>query len=183
MKIVNEDIWTHLNDGPSTIICFTSNGVVKKNGEGVMGKGNALEAATYFPSLPQKLGAMLSTHENIPFVWRGLSASGTLIGSFPSKPAEMYVGSEEEAEWRVCRHMRGRFKYPTTVPGWACRSSLELIRNSASRMALIADRNNVSTVRIPFPGIGNGELTFDEVKEVLLEVLDDNPKFFFHTKE
>lgn len=56
MKEAFGNIWDHWNaDG----ICITTNGVVKDNGELVMGKGIALEARLRYPFLPSKLGALV----------------------------------------------------------------------------------------------------------------------------
>lgn len=58
------DLWIFL-ESPNSIGCITTNGMVKKNGECVMGRGCAQEAKRKFPNLPKKLGAMISTSGNV----------------------------------------------------------------------------------------------------------------------
>jgi len=50
------------------IICVTTNGVVKSNGELVMGKGVALQAKQRYPILAKRLGNMVSLYENKPYL-------------------------------------------------------------------------------------------------------------------
>jgi hypothetical protein len=50
------DIWDYLDKG---WIVIPTNGIVKKNGEAVMGGGLALDAALRFGSLPGELGSRL----------------------------------------------------------------------------------------------------------------------------
>ena len=45
------DLWKQNN-----IVCITTNGFVKKSGEGVLGRGNALAMARTIPTLPKLLG-------------------------------------------------------------------------------------------------------------------------------
>jgi len=58
------DIWKTDCD----IICVTTNGVVKSNGELVMGKGIALQAKQRYPKLAYRLGNMVSLYENKPYL-------------------------------------------------------------------------------------------------------------------
>ena len=53
MKEVKGDIWKSDCD----IIAITTNGVVKKNGELVMGRGIASQAKQRYPDIPKILGA------------------------------------------------------------------------------------------------------------------------------
>lgn len=50
---------------PGYKLCITTNGFIKKNGEGVMGAGCAKEAAKLEPSLPALLGAALEHYGNV----------------------------------------------------------------------------------------------------------------------
>lgn len=50
---------------PGYKICITTNGYVKKNGEGVMGAGCAKEAAAIEADLPRLLGQSLKTRRNV----------------------------------------------------------------------------------------------------------------------
>lgn len=46
-------------------ILITTNGSIKKDGSGVMGRGNALEAAMKYPDLPKLLGFSLQRRGNV----------------------------------------------------------------------------------------------------------------------
>lgn len=59
---VNRDIWTYHADGNYVVI--PTNGTVKKNGEAVMGRGLAFQAAWRFSNLSQVLGTHLLSGGN-----------------------------------------------------------------------------------------------------------------------
>lgn len=52
-----------------TIICITTNGFLKQNGEAVMGRGIAFQAAHYFPEMPELLGEHIRKHGNVPTIF------------------------------------------------------------------------------------------------------------------
>lgn len=59
---------------------ITTNGFVKSNGQCVMGRGCAREAAEQFPRLPKQLGDMIGIHGNRVFYFREYD-----LFSFPVK--------------------------------------------------------------------------------------------------
>lgn len=63
MQILNKNLWEIYEEGE--IICITTNGSLKKNGEAVMGAGCAKEAAAKFPWLPKALGEHLVINGNV----------------------------------------------------------------------------------------------------------------------
>lgn len=64
MQIVYRDLWDiYFNDGD--LICITTNGTVKKNGEAVMGAGCAKDCTKHYPWFPAALGSFLSEHANV----------------------------------------------------------------------------------------------------------------------
>lgn len=74
-------------------ICFTSNGILDKNGCLVMGAGIAKEFKKMFPLLPEKIGSLLRLHGNhvIHTTYDSFN-----ICSFPTKihwkgPSEMWL--------------------------------------------------------------------------------------------
>lgn len=58
------NIWDY---APSGWIVIPTNGIVKLNGEAVMGAGLALQAAERFPALPKKLGERLKKSNEVQF--------------------------------------------------------------------------------------------------------------------
>jgi len=75
------DIFNYV--GAVDAICVTTNGVVKHNGELVMGAGIAKQFAEYMPQLPKLLGNKVSTYGNN--VYHVGHADCTAILSFPTK--------------------------------------------------------------------------------------------------
>lgn len=73
---INGNFWEY----PAQYYCVTTNGIVKNNGELVMGAGIALEAKNRFPQLPQRLGKLVSIFGNKAFFLQDLR-----IISFPTK--------------------------------------------------------------------------------------------------
>jgi len=59
------DLWEKHAEGKPIVI--TTNGVVRRDGRAVMGRGIALQAADRFPHLPKLLGVMLDNRQNHVF--------------------------------------------------------------------------------------------------------------------
>lgn len=77
---VTGNLWTF----PADVRCITTNGFVKKNGECVMGRGCAREAAKKLPQLPKLLGDFIKNNGN-HVGWLYGSTHGDIIFSFPVK--------------------------------------------------------------------------------------------------
>lgn len=67
MREIKGDLWKFHDEGHW--VCVTTNGVVKPNGELVMGKGVALEAAKRAPELPAWAGAIVESYGNHAFAY------------------------------------------------------------------------------------------------------------------
>lgn len=65
-----------------SIFCITTNGIVKSNGELVMGAGVALEAKKRYPNLPYFIGLHVREKGNIPGIFNYYKET---IISFPTK--------------------------------------------------------------------------------------------------
>jgi O-acetyl-ADP-ribose deacetylase (regulator of RNase III) len=89
MKEAIGNIWSTI--GMVDALCVTTNGIVKPNGELVMGAGIALAAAKKFSSLQVILGAHIRIHGNSPCA--ALVTQGTAIVSFPTKNDYRYKSS------------------------------------------------------------------------------------------
>lgn len=64
MQYVNGNLW---NFHPASPVCITTNGIIKKNGQLVMGAGIALQAKMQFPNLPYKLANLVRDYGNHVF--------------------------------------------------------------------------------------------------------------------
>ena len=67
----------------ATHYCVTTNGIIKSNGELVMGAGIALQAKQRFPELPRLFAKHVKARGNTPCAIR--HASGKYYVSFPTK--------------------------------------------------------------------------------------------------
>lgn len=76
-------IWLHFMV-PDHFVCITTNGTVKKNGEAVMGRGNARQATICIQGMTKLLGAYLNKNGNVPGVLPVLGDSTPII-VFPVK--------------------------------------------------------------------------------------------------
>lgn len=73
------NIWTVEADAT----CVTTNGIVKRNGEAVMGAGIALQAKNRYPNLPMQLAKRLLLFGNHVFIIT--QPDGRNIATFPTK--------------------------------------------------------------------------------------------------
>lgn len=60
---IKADLWTF--HAAKNLICITTNGMVKKNGEAVMGRGCAAQMKERYPDFPKKLGDRLKEYGNV----------------------------------------------------------------------------------------------------------------------
>lgn len=112
MKELTGNLWRYYN-APQHIICVTTNGYVKKDGHGVMGRGCANEARFRIPGITKLLGAHIQTNGNV---------AGYLLPNviaFPVKhnwyePADMEL-IRKSARWLgniACHHPEFSFILP-----------------------------------------------------------------------
>jgi hypothetical protein len=69
MKHVKGDIWPYYME-TGHVVCITTNGFVKKNGDAVMGRGNALEATRQIPGVASTLGSRIRKEGNVAGLMR-----------------------------------------------------------------------------------------------------------------
>lgn len=129
---------------PNTVVCVTTNGVLTKEKKAVMGKGIAKVARDNFLDIDVKLSTYLQKYGNRCFNLGGYSYKGKplTIVSFPTKHS------------------------------WDNDGDLPLIKKSVSELIQMANKYNWSKIYLPFPGGGAGNLTWDEVSPLLVD-LDD----------
>ena len=162
MNELTGNIW-NLRKSES-IVTITTNGFVTQAGECVMGRGIALEAKRRYPHIPALIGQYIRTYGNRPF------NLGSGLASFPVKPVSIVYDGNSDT---IVPHMQGKFNPGDIVPGWACVADIKLIRDSARKLAQMADKFNWTHVLLPRPGCGNGNLSWSKVKPALMRFLDD----------
>jgi hypothetical protein len=131
-------------------ICFTSNGIRKRDGELVMGAGVAKVFRDRFIGLSGAAGECVWKNGNICQV----VDMDIYIKSFPRPPIPVVA-------------------FPTKHH-WKDPSDLELIKKSAHELMMLIDSYDWKLVALPRPGCANGGLNWKEqVRPMLESILDD----------
>lgn len=157
-------------------ICITTNGVVKPNGDAVMGKGLAEQAAKRWPSMPKTLGAKIQFNGHCVLVI-GPKFSFDVpyaIVSFPTKTTSEQCDAKQN---NIIESAKNLYKPGDWVPGYHCKSRLDFIRTSCQWLKELTKEEKWERVAIPIPGIGNGELLRDEVLAMLSVQFGDDDRF------
>ena len=132
---------------PADVIAITTNGMVKKNGECVMGRGCALQAKTAYPGIALTLGDLITRLGNnvhrIP-----QDRDDRIIFSFPVKE-NWFDNADLDIIELSC------FQLVEEV------DKLEL------------ELNRRPFVAVPRPGCGNGKLSWDDVRPICKHYFDD----------
>jgi hypothetical protein len=124
-------------------ICVTTNGNVKANGEAVMGRGIALEAAKYLPQLPKFLGDCIKKSGNHVYLFE--------------------IKQEAITHWNP-----DLITFPTKNH-WMDEADRILILQSALELVTLSlEHTEWKRIAIPRPGCGNGRLNWElDVKPTL----------------
>lgn len=119
-------------------ICVTTNGMVKRDGLAVMGRGSAEFARDTF-GVDRLLGEYLNKYGSRVFNLGLHEYKGITIRliSFPTK-----------------HH-------------WRNKSDLKLIRTSSEQLVALANKLQLQKLYVPIPGCGKGQLRWDDVKKQL----------------
>lgn len=136
---VKGNLWTL----PADVICITTNGFVKKNGEAVMGRGCALEATQHMPDIQKILAQKIKLDGNHVHYLRRWNNKRIL--SFPVKH-NWYEKADIELIERSCQELvewADPYPYP------------------------------VDFIAVPRPGCGNGQLEWKDVKPICEKYFDD----------
>jgi hypothetical protein len=145
MKHIKGDIWPYYGE-TGHVVCLTTNGFVKNNGEAVMGRGNALQATQRIEGIQRLLGAYIKTYDNVAGLMR--------------------TSADE---------MDGVFVFPVKHNWWEP-ADLDLIETSAQILHTYAAGATDIIFHLPRPGVGNGRRNWEnEVLPILEKVgLPDN---------
>ncbi len=142
------NIWTKWEAGEW--VCITTNNFVKRNGEAVMGRGVARQAAFRFPGLARELGERILV--------RGCTGNGK--------------HSLDEASVKVFTSKR-LVAFPVKFAWWE-EADIGLIKHSAIQLVEeVLPAIEVDRIYLPRPGCGNGKLKWAGVKKELDGILDE----------
>ena len=141
------DMFAHIDECDRMYV--TTNATLRKDGALVMGRGAALQAKKYNPTLPYRLGSVLKGYSEGAKICDGLPIYGLI-----------HYTCLKIAGFQVKYHYRDR-------------ADLALIVVSSMMLRYIAS-NRRRTLFLNFPGIGNGGLDIEDVKPYLDIYLPDN---------
>lgn len=134
MREAGGNLW----DFPADARVVTTNGFVKKDGSGVMGRGTALQALRRYPGIDLLLGAQLKTRGNHVAI---------LQADEPQPPGFEYRGVV--------------LSFPVKHNWWE-RARMLLVERSARELVALCDQHpEWRAVAFPRPGCGNGGMTWD----------------------
>lgn len=141
-----DDIY-NLPQGPNEILCITTNGVIKKDGSAVMGKGIALTADERF-GISADLGRLLKEYKNHVF--------------------DMGMRTDSKT---------GRQVHIVTFPTkhhWKDDSDINLVKQSIQELVELCDRKGYTKCYTTAPGCALGHLDWEtQVKPLMDAAMDD----------
>ena len=172
---VNGDMWSYW--GVADAVCITTNGFVTARGENVMGAGNAKQAKDKFPGIALHYGRGIQRNGHCVQIIPGTqgqlgAAKQTCLVGFPTKPSSFRISQMIDLS-SVLPSYRDNFRVGSSVPGWMCFSSKQLIEKSCAELKGLADREQWTKIVLPFPGCGNGGLSVSDVMPILKRYFDD----------
>ena len=137
------EIKANIFDMTVETIVITTNGIVKRNGDAVMGAGIALEMAKKFPLFPKVFGDKLKKDGNHVALFYVPQVNGRKVITFPVK-----------------NHFKEK-------------ASLELIERSCQELVKLADLYKLTQICLPRPGCGVGGLKWKQVEPILEKYFDE----------
>jgi len=157
------NIFSMVNHGGDDIVCITTNGTITKSNQLVMGRGNALQASKLFPSLKTEAALLLLRYFK--------PQTYTPLNLMPNK-------EKFKRPWKIIVY---GFFYSEELPvalfqvkkHFAEYADIRLINFSIQMLKVYALKNPTRIFHLPFPGIGFGGLSVEEV-EPLLKTLPGN---------
>lgn len=152
------DLWTY---GGNSVVArvITTNGFVKRDGRAVMGRGCAMEARDRFRGLDSWLGEQIGRF-------------GNRLAAAPPNPAK------GRPFWLITFPVKP-VSGPNGEPGFSCPADPAIIRESATdllsfTLGMLPDGGDIV---LPRPGCGNGRLSWDSIRPLLAEELDQPVSF------
>lgn len=168
MKEVIGNVFDFITDIETNAICITTNGMLRANGNGIMGAGIALECRNRYPETEKYLGKMLTSRGNQLSIIGMTDHNGLFV-----KP---YLDNYRQDLVII-------FSFPTKYH-WRNKSDLKLIEGSCRYLVRYADgiktiplagkMHKLDKIVLPVPGCNNGGLSYeDEVRPLISSILDD----------
>ena len=156
-RVIKAELWKDPRlEGGRGIIAITSNGVIRRDGALVMGRGAAKQAMERIPGIELECGDAITA-------WRVDTHKSDYGFLIVREPTENTVGF---ALFQVKHH-------------WKDKASLSIISHSVLDLKKQCYIHGKETqFRINFPGIGNGKLPRSQV-EPLLEALPNYVTFVY----
>lgn len=140
---------------PADAIVLTTNGTTKKNGDAVMGRGVALQAARSWYGLQKLLGKKIAAKGNRVRLLTKTNAALPYL-SLPRKNDPLIVA----VPWHIV-------SFPVKH-NWYDKADLELIETSCKQLKKLVERKGWKRILLPRPGCGNGSLSWKkEVRKVV----------------
>lgn len=141
-------------------IVLTTNGTVKKNGDAVMGRGVARQAAYSWYGLQKLLGKKIRTKGNRVRLLTKTNAAVPYL-QLPRKSESFLIA----VPWHIV-------SFPVKH-NWFDKADLELIETSCKQLKRLIERKGWERVLLPRPGCGNGALNWKkEVRKVVRSYFD-----------
>lgn len=131
---------------PADLRVVTTNGMVRRDGACVMGRGVALQAKRHCPGIEYMLGERITTLGNHVHLLPDPNpdASACDVASFPVK-----------------HH-------------WRDRADLDLVARSTAELRRLVDEAGYEQVVVPRPGCGNGGRLWAEVRPIVAPLWNDD---------
>lgn len=168
-----EEFGSSLFDKRDAAIIICTNGFVNPStGLAEMVSETGSIAASHWPSLPSLEGDAIRKEGSCVHIASDFNYSPipTTIVLFPTKPGRVYLEDYDNIIKEAIPKMRPLPKY---LPGWACRSNLNIIRHSAEELVELTEKKKWDRVYLPRVGCGSGRLKWSEVRQVIGPMLDD----------
>lgn len=160
MKEIKGDLFEMIYEDGVDAICITTNGMWLTDGRAAMGGGCAGVCAKRWPETAVRLGKCLKNFlTNVPFVIGALDENGEYI--------EPNLKMIKEHKFKTLI-----ISYPT-IDDLMSGAKIDLIKNSAKEVKVLADRFGLKGIVVPRPGVGIGGLTWGDVKSEIEEYMDD----------
>jgi hypothetical protein len=160
MKEIKGDLFEMIYEDGVDAICITTNGMWLTDGRAAMGGGCAGVCAKRWPETAVRLGKCSKNFlTNVPFVIGALDENGEYI--------EPNLKMIKERKFKTLI-----ISYPT-IDDLMSGAKIDLIKNSAKEVKVLADRFGLKGIVVPRPGVGIGGLTWGDVKSEIEEYMDD----------